>query len=458
MLFSFNSFAQTDAFEGTWHMEYMTPGKNTPITIDLQVATPEKGLLYPAEMRIQCDSFVATYHLLLVKRNIRQLAIGRNKVASSETTFSAGNWTIYLNGVFDLSRDMKGNNFLTAERITARQYGVTMADPNNYPSTQKNSATLLRDFLRDAEIKLKKQNGIPFQNAYTDTILNPHMSQDYYGIMDTINVNNKNGSISFGSNKKTNNGVVSVVLNTNGVVDQTDLTVRKPVEDIRLDTGMNILVFFADNYGKTPSSTGSLVADFGDRKFVMDFGNKNDIAATFIVAKVYYAAEKEKDNRTELQNSILRELSEKDLQRDIKLYHYPDPSGRNLVKDDAARKAADQSLFRSTKPVGEIRTSSRQIILALWDDAVEDGDSISLSINGNWVVQAFPVKKQPQFIQVTIDPGPNKILFVANNLGSIPPNTAVLEIIDGRQRRAFMLETNLDENNMIKIVYDGKGD
>ena len=86
-------------------------------------------------------------------------------------------------------------------------------------------------------------------------------------------------------------------------------------------------------------------------------------------------------------------------------------------------------------------------------DAVEDGDSISLSINGKWIAKGFPVKKKPQFIKVTLAPGDNIITFVAENLGSIAPNTTVLEIIDGNKRKPFFIETDFKLNNLVKIYY-----
>jgi hypothetical protein len=64
------------------------------------------------------------------------------------------------------------------------------------------------------------------------------------------------------------------------------------------------------------------------------------------------------------------------------------------------------------------------------------------------------VKKRPQFIQVKLYPGDNKIIFIADNLGAISPNTSVLEIIDGKRRKSYMINTNLGENNSIKIVYN----
>lgn len=449
--------AQADQFVGTWQMESVQQGKST-VWIELQIGTPEKNILYPAEMRIQCDSFSGTYHLLLVKRNIRQLAIGRNKIASSETPFSIGNWTVPLNGIFDFSRDNKGNSFLTAERMFAKHYGVDMPELNRIPEVYKTTAIRIRDFLAEGEISMKRNDPAPLVSAYADSILVPGLSKDYYGIIDPVSVKTKDGRLSFGASKKDNNGVVSVVLNGNAVIDLNNLLERKPVEDIKLDTGLNILVLFADEYGKSPAATGELFTDLTERKFMMSFGNKNDVGANFIVAKIYYSPGKDEQENNAYAKNFLRELSEEDLQHDIKLYHYPDPEGKNLLKDEAARIQVQQALTRDAKTLGNVKTTTRQIILALWDDAVEDGDTISLNINGNWIVQGFPVKKRPQFIAVTIEPGQNKIVFIANNLGSIPPNTAVLEIIDNRQRKSFMIDTDLSQNNLINILYEAKPD
>ncbi|MEO7047238.1 MAG: hypothetical protein ABI091_18190, partial [Ferruginibacter sp.] len=54
-------------------------------------------------------------------------------------------------------------------------------------------------------------------------------------------------------------------------------------------------------------------------------------------------------------------------------------------------------------------------------------------------------------------PGENAINFIADNVGSIPPNTSVLEIIDGKKRKAYRLETVPGDNNFVKIYYDTGG-
>ena len=104
--------------------------------------------------------------------------------------------------------------------------------------------------------------------------------------------------------------------------------------------------------------------------------------------------------------------------------------------------------------VDSLTVQASEVTLAIWDDAVEDGDSISLQINNEMYYPGLAVKKKPRFIQVKLYPGENNIIFMADNLGSIPPNTAMLEIIDGKRRKAYMINTNLGVNNAIKILYD----
>lgn len=98
------SHAQQDAFTGRWQMESNAVGDTSLLNLALEVGTAEKNLLYPAELTIQYGAFTGTYHLLLLKRNIRQLGIARQKIPSREAPFTLGNWTAMLNGYFDLSR------------------------------------------------------------------------------------------------------------------------------------------------------------------------------------------------------------------------------------------------------------------------------------------------------------------------------------------------------------------
>ena len=87
-------------------MDYFPGHGLDSIHATLQVAPPEKNLLYPAQLELKYGNFSAVYQLLLVKKNTRELAISKNKYRVSETPFSLVSTTTYLNGVFDHGKDL----------------------------------------------------------------------------------------------------------------------------------------------------------------------------------------------------------------------------------------------------------------------------------------------------------------------------------------------------------------
>jgi hypothetical protein len=423
LFISIKLFAQTDTWSGTWQMEYLPDASATPVNIELQIASSEKDILYPAHLKLQCDDFTADYEFLLVKKSIRELGISKNKYAVSENPFSLGNYTKFLNGIFDNSRGAKGVQTLTAIRIESKLPNILMPDTMHFTKAQQVTAVRLHDFLKDAEIILKKVNDSPWKDERADRILSSHLSPAYFGLTDTVHVQTRNGTMNLSSDKKTAGDIVSVGLNGSTIVDGLLLTKKEHEEDIFLDTGLNILTLFAENFGNGLPNRGKVNLEFDNKKITLNFTNKADSAATFIVAKLYYDHDEEQDKS--FQNYTPTDLNEKPLQKNDKL-------------------------------LGSIVSTDQHIILAVWDDAIEDGDSVSININGQWIAQGMRVKIKPQLIDVTLKPGPNTITFIADNLGSIPPNTSVLEIIDGNKRKSFTIETTPEENNLIKIFYDFK--
>ena len=420
MFSTVNLFAQSDVYAGKWRMEYKGDGTGSPIIVELQISDPEKNMLFPAHLFLQCESFSGEYDLLLAKKSARKFGISKNKYATHEQPFSLGDWNIFLNGYFDFSKDLKGNSVLTLERIQ-----LNLADnPKMYTliADEKNSniARRIRTFLKEAPIKLKKLTGQQgFSSNYQyDQQFNaiPH----YYGQLDTIHVQKRDGFVILSGDKKKYADFVSVNINGQTVIDQQELNTKKSSHEILLDTGLNIITLFAENFGNSLPNRAALQLDFGAKKNAMGFVNPADSAAVFVTAKIYVDQDSSKINS-------------------FKNYFNP---------------AGDKPLKSNERLLGGIITDSNPLSLAIWDDAAEDGDSISIKINDNWLVRAFPVKKNPQFITVKLKPGPNVISFIADNLGSIPPNTSVLEITDEKKRKTFFMETKLGESNLIKIFYN----
>lgn len=386
----------------------METAGNTPVCMELKIGAAEKGTLYPAAISIQSGTFYGIYELLLVKKNAWQLAISKNKYAVTEKPFHLN--MLPLNGSFDLGRNSKGQLQISINRLPFKQNNIAITD---------SASSSLQKLISNGNLQFARTNTLPWRDAYTNIILSPSLSPVYFGLIDTVYVPTRYGAYSVSSLSK--NDVASAVYNGRVLFEQWPLTKKDRTEEIMIDTGGNVIAFFPDYTVNSSSSYAHFRGEFEKKKFVLDFDNPDDSSASFIAVKLTMQQDKEKNPG-------------------FQPYIYPG--------------AGEPPLQSNEKLLGSVKSVSKQLTLAIWDDAVEDGDTISISINGTWVAKNFPVKKAPQFLTVTLSPGPNTILFEANNLGSIPPNTSVLEIIDGKRRKAFFLETVPMEHNLLKIFYD----
>jgi hypothetical protein len=417
LFFGMVALGQTDPFVGTWNFEKLDAEQIGTFKLRLQVAAPEEATLYPALLTVEYAQFTGVYQLLLVKKNNQQLAIGRQKFPIKEEPFSLGAYTVPLNGTLDIS----GSSTLKVSRISANRYGFPVPALSKYEENNKMAVLRLSEFLRNDAISLQKINSSAWRSAAANKMLYSYEAPTYFGLTDSFYVNTAAGNISFIDNNTTDDDTVSVLLNKKMIIEKTGIQKNRAAVDVVLDTGMNILCFFADNYGRVPPNTAKLNLRFGNERFTLDYTIKENMSATFIVAKIF----------------LLQDQQQKEPQ------------------DITARKTINQKIQnRNTKLIDSMRVGSQEVTLAIWDDAVEDGDSISLQINDEIFMPGIAVKKKPQFIQVKLYPGENKIIFIADNLGSIAPNTSILEIIDGKKRKAYNINTNLGQNNAIKIIYD----
>lgn len=422
LLISLHSYAQTDAFAGTWQMKNPTTTTMPSIEFVLQIATAANQILYPAKLSVFCDTFKATYQFLMVKKSSRELAISKNKFAINEHPFSLGNATKCLNGIFDNGRDLKGKATLSLGRIQTMINNTALPDTAMMDQKHQALALYLYHFLNDSIIQMQKVNGLPWHEDAVNLIVSPLLSPLYFGLLDTVYVNTKDGNAALAGTKKTD--IVTVALNGISIIEKLSISKKAYKDEFLLDTGLNMLVLFADNFGNDLPNKTTMKLEFGKKKFNLDFTRKADSAASFIVVPLYIGHDKEKD---------------------IWFRNYHPSIGYQT------------NLQANEQLIGSLLSSKNQLTLAIWDDAVEDGDSISIKINGEWIVKGFPVKKNPQFIMVTLKPGVNSLSFIGDNLGSIPPNTSVLEIIDGKRRKSFMLESILGESKVLNIFYDLNG-
>jgi hypothetical protein len=416
-------------FTGTWEMHL--PEQNTHLT--LEIAEPERQLLYPARLSIQCDSFQASYHVYFAKHHSRQIVFSRNKYPEFEKPFSLGNMTALLNGSLLFSKDLKGQPQLATARTLVNRLGFKATELTDFLPQHRPLAQKIQTLLASEEWILSKKDKNPWKPASAAAIL-PVKGGPYYGVSDTLFVAAKTGTVHF--NKNRDNDIISLQVNGGSVVDQVDSKKERDDEDILLDTGLNLICFFADDFGRSHPSGASVVFQVDNTSIPMDFNASQNLAANFIALRIFRRHADEDETR-------------------FSSFDPNDPQYKNAFNKRPPTVGKTDTVFkRENKPIGNLLSRSAELTFAIWDDAVEDGDTISICINDRWIVKGFPVLKKAQFIKVKLDPGPNLITFIAENLGSIIPNTTVLEIVDGNKRKSFHVETDMDMNNQIKVLYD----
>ena len=96
------------------------------------------------------------------------------------------------------------------------------------------------------------------------------------------------------------------------------------------------------------------------------------------------------------------------------------------------------------------------IRVALYDNGEIDGDSVSLYINNELLAQHVRLTADAKVILVPIDKSiaVNKLVLFAENLGRLPPNTALMEVtVHGRTYNLF-LSTDYKKNASVEFLLE----
>jgi hypothetical protein len=113
----------------------------------------------------------------------------------------------------------------------------------------------------------------------------------------------------------------------------------------------------------------------------------------------------------------------------------------------------DRYKQRENVVTNEIEVSSDSIKVDFYDNGEVDGDSISVFFNKQLL--AFSQKLSSRSIHFDLKLDSTKevqeLSMFADNLGSIPPNTALMIVSDGKKQQEIRLASNLDKTATIHI-------
>jgi hypothetical protein len=107
------------------------------------------------------------------------------------------------------------------------------------------------------------------------------------------------------------------------------------------------------------------------------------------------------------------------------------------------------------KEVPEIEVDTGTIQLDFYDNGEIDDDTISVYVNKKMILsnQRLTAKASTTYIKIDLENTFQEIEMVAQNLGSIPPNTALLVVTAGTKRYNLYLTSTDQKNAMVRFIY-----
>jgi len=111
---------------------------------------------------------------------------------------------------------------------------------------------------------------------------------------------------------------------------------------------------------------------------------------------------------------------------------------------------------RKLELVREIKVDTGSIKLDFYDNGVIDGDTISVYVNDVPVVsrQLLGVKPITIYVRIDFSKPRQEMIMVGENLGSIPPNTALMIVNADNKRYQVYLASDNKKNAMVRFIYE----
>lgn len=113
---------------------------------------------------------------------------------------------------------------------------------------------------------------------------------------------------------------------------------------------------------------------------------------------------------------------------------------------------------RKTELLKTIQIENENFTVDLYDNGEVDGDSVSVFYNGKLILSHKRLSEKP--ISLTLDASTgkavNELTMYAENLGEIPPNTALMVVRDGDKRYEVRISSDYKNSGTIHFVHNSK--
>jgi hypothetical protein len=101
-----------------------------------------------------------------------------------------------------------------------------------------------------------------------------------------------------------------------------------------------------------------------------------------------------------------------------------------------------------------LAVKNRTITMKVWDSSIEDGDVISIYINGKKKFSNIELKTKPQEFIINLESGENFITAHVESFGRKEPNTAAISVFDGKKEQKLTLNATKNQEESMKIIVE----
>jgi len=111
---------------------------------------------------------------------------------------------------------------------------------------------------------------------------------------------------------------------------------------------------------------------------------------------------------------------------------------------------------KSNVLVQEIKVDSGVVNIEFYDNGQIDGDTISVYVNDRSVVYKQLLRTQPVSMSLQVDSkrAIQDVVMVGENLGTIPPNTALMIVTANNKRFQLYLTADEKKNALVRFIYE----
>ncbi|MFC4261375.1 hypothetical protein ACFOWM_00670 [Ferruginibacter yonginensis] len=109
---------------------------------------------------------------------------------------------------------------------------------------------------------------------------------------------------------------------------------------------------------------------------------------------------------------------------------------------------------RNTNVLQTVIVENPTVKIELYDNGEVDGDSVSLFYNGKVLLAHKRLTQNAIMIDLPVNNDEvNELVMYADNLGTLPPNTALMIVTDGKKRYEVRITSDLQKSGTIRFVH-----